>query len=115
MSYPTVGKLNKIYYNTEDPAENLRLLTDDLCSTVAGKAILSLELPVKVIREGKDDMSKQVLSLLAPSVDRIYAEVSTSAEADQLRELVSEACEDTEFVPIFHELPASFESSALIR
>lgn len=103
FSYPTVGKINKISYNTDVPlANNLDLLLSDLNTALEPYDILlSVEVPEAVIAEGPDTVSGLDLNRLASRVDRIYA-VTTPEKAAALSDRVSQAAGEegtTEFVP----------------
>ena len=103
FSYPTVGKINKIHYNTDVPlANNLDLLLSDLNTALESYDILlSVEVPEAVIAEGPDTVAGLDLNRLVSRVDRVYA-ATTPEKAETLSNLVSQAAgEDgtTEFVP----------------
>ena len=103
FSYPTVGKINKINYNTDVPlANNLDLLLGDLRTALEPYDILlSVEVPEAVIAEGPDTVAGLDLNRLAIRVDRIYA-ATTPEKVETLSALVTQAAgaEGTaEFVP----------------
>nr|WP_325223219.1 putative glycoside hydrolase [uncultured Oscillibacter sp.] len=103
FGYPTVGKINKINYNTElSLTDNLDLLLSDLNTALEPYDILlSVEVPEAVVSEGPDAVSGLDLNRLVSRVDRIYA-ATTPEKAETLSNLVSQAAgEDgtTEFVP----------------
>lgn len=103
FSYPTVGKINKISYNTEVPlANNLDLLLGELKTALEPyEIVLSLEIPEKVITEGPDTVAGLDLSRLVSRVDRIYA-VTTADQVENLSNLVAQAAGadgKTAFVP----------------
>ena len=103
FGYPTVGKINKINYNTElYLTDNLDLLLSDLNTALEPYDILlSVEVPEAVVSEGPDAVSGLDLNRLVSRVDRIYA-ATTPEKAETLSNLVSQAAgEDgtTEFVP----------------
>ena len=103
FGYPTVGKINKIDYNTDVPlANNLDLLLSDLNTALEPYDILlSVEVPEAVITEGPDPVSGLDLNRLVSRVDRIYA-VTTPEKAETLSNLVSQAAGaegKTEFIP----------------
>ena len=113
VSYPTVGKLDKIDFSqaeiAQDTAEEgrcywlesfLREVRDALPENVT----LSLELPAETIRTGYDGDAGQDLSELAPLVDRIYAE-TTEADAPSLEAAVKAASDTCGFVPELAEKP----------
>ena len=92
FSYPTVGKINKIFYNTDVPlANNLDQLLSELRTALEPYDILlSVEIPKAVIAEGPDLTAGLDLSRLAGRVDRIYAEAAPE-EVETLSNLVSQA------------------------
>ena len=101
--YPTVGKIDKIDYNTEVPlGNNLDLLLGDLRTALEPYDILlSVEVPEAVITNGPDGVAGLDLNRLAGQVDRIYA-VTTPEKAETLSNLVAQAAGPdgkTEFVP----------------
>ena len=103
FSYPTVGKINKIHYNTDVPlANNLDLLLSDLNTALESYDILlSVEVPEAVIAEGPDTVAGLDLNRLASRVDRVYA-VTTPEKAETLSNLVAQAAGaegKTEFIP----------------
>ena len=103
FSYPTVGKINKIHYNTDVPlANNLDLLLSDLNTALESYDILlSVEVPEAVIAEGPDIVAGLDLNRLVSRVDRVYA-VTTPEKAETLSNLVAQAAGaegKTEFVP----------------
>ena len=103
FSYPTVGKINKIHYNTDVPlADNLDLLLSDLSTALESYDILlSVEIPEAVIAEGPDSVAGLDLSRLVSRVDRIYA-ATTPDRVEQLSALVAQAAGEngkTVFVP----------------
>lgn len=103
FSYPTVGKINKINYNTDVPlANNLDLLLGELRKALEPYSILlSVEIPETVITQGPDTVAGLDLNRLVSRVDRIYA-VTTADQAETLSNLVSQAAGaegKTEFIP----------------
>lgn len=103
FGYPTVGKINKIDYNTDVPlANNLDLLLSDLNAALEGYDILlSVEVPEAIIAEGPDAVSGLDLNRLVSRVDRIYA-ATTPENVETLSNLVSQAAGadgTAEFVP----------------
>lgn len=100
VSYPAGGELEKINYGEQPKGENLARFIETVRTALEGTDVrLSLELPAEVIRTGSDDVTGQELRLLAPLVDRIYAE-SVAEEATELAELVKAAAPDTDFAAI---------------
>lgn len=118
FSYPTVGKIDKINYNTEVPlGNNLDLLLGDLRTALEPYDILlSVEIPESVIAEGPDGVAGLDLNRLAGQVDRIYA-VTTPERVETLSGLVDQAAGDggkTEFVPELTEESPLVTGSRLI-
>ena len=100
VSYPTGGELDKLNYGEQPKEENLADFVQAVRDALEGTDVkLSLELPAEVIREGSSEITGQSLQLLAPLVDRIYAE-TTAEEAAELAELVKAAAPDTGFVAV---------------
>lgn len=118
FSYPTVGKINKINYNTDVPlANNLDLLLADLNAALEPYDILlSVEIPEAVIEQGPDTVAGLDLSRLVSRVDRIYA-LTTPEKAETLSSLVAQAAgEDGRavFVPELAEDSPAVTGSRLI-
>jgi len=118
FSYPTVGKINKINYNTDVPlANNLDLLLTDLRTALESYDILlSVEIPETVITEGPDAVSGLDLSRLVNKVDRIYV-ATTADKVEALSSLVAQAAGDdgkTEFVPELETDSPALTGSRLI-
>lgn len=118
FGYPTVGKINKIDYNTDVPlANNLDLLLGDLRTALEPYDILlSVEVPEAVITEGPDPVAGLDLSRLAIRVDRIYA-AAAPEQVETLKNLVSQAAGadgKTEFVPELAADSPSVTGSRLI-
>ena len=100
VSYPTGGELEKINYGEQPRGENLAQFVKAVRAALEGTGVrLSLELPAEVIRTGISDVTGQELRLLAPLVDRIYAE-TTAEEAAELADLVKVAAPNAEFTAI---------------
>lgn len=103
FSYPTVGKINKINYNTDEPLANHldQLLSDLRTALEPYDILLSVEIPEAVITDGPDEVAGLDLNRLAGRVDRIYAS-TTPEKVEILSDLVSQAAGTegkTEFVP----------------
>lgn len=118
FSYPTVGKINKINYNTElSLTDNLDLLLTELTAALERYDILlSVEVPEAVIAEGPDTVAGLDLNRLAGRVDRIYA-ATTADKAAALSDLVAQAAGadgKTEFVPELESDSAALTGSRLI-
>lgn len=108
LTYPTVGKLDKIAYGetASDAAgrsQALRAIVSAVKDALAEEypfAKVSVELPSAVLTNGTDETAGLILTDMAGVAYRIYAE-ATPAEAPALAAKVSEG---TWFVP---ELPAN--------
>ena len=111
LSYPTVGKINKIDYNGDGPIEeNLALLLREMRTALEPfGTVLSVELPESVVSQGFDEVSGQRMSVIAPLVDRVYA-VTAADRAESLSAAVAAVSESTLFVP---ELPNGTDYEAL--
>lgn len=103
VSYPTTGKLEKIRYGEGTQTEHIAALLQEIRAALPEGVLLSVELPAEVIRTGLDEAAGQDLSVIAPLVDRIYAE-TTQSGAQNLAEKVS-AAGDAEFIAILTHLP----------
>lgn len=109
VTYPTVGKLDKIDYGETMKAENLMTFLEEMDAALAESGVtLSLELPETVVAEGSDNMAGLLLVDLAPRVDRIYAP-TTAEKTAALAAACSAASNQTDFVP---ELASAEEASA---
>lgn len=118
FSYPTVGKINKINYNTDVPlADNLDLLLSDLAAALEPyNILLSVEIPAAVITDGPDTVAGLDLSRLVNRVDRIYAAVSPE-QAETVSGLVAQAAGTdgkTVFVPELTENSSAVQGSRVI-
>lgn len=101
LSYPTVGKIDKIDYGQDvDRTAAIRELLTAVKETLAAEypeVRVSVELPAEVITAGADEVAGLELAELAPLADRIYA-VTTAAEAPALATAVTEAAATADFV-----------------
>ena len=116
VSYPTVGKIDKIDYNGADRAQSLRLFLEEMRAALAEYDItLSVELPEDVIAAGQDSVAGQVLTEIAPLVDRIYA-VTGVERLPSLEAAVTAANASTDFVPELEAYTSDFagENGCLI-
>ncbi len=97
LSYPTEGKLNKIAYGEGDKSANIKTFLTELRAVLSDTHVkLSVELPAAVLLTGSDQNAGQVLSDIAPLVDRIY----TQTTADQTEAIKAALSNDSvEFVP----------------
>ena len=101
VSYPTVGKLDKIDYGDAMKARNLQTFLEEMKAALEPYEVrLSIELPEGVITDGNDSVAGLMLADIAPLVDRIYA-VTTAEQAESLRGEIAALSERTEFVPEF--------------
>jgi hypothetical protein len=99
VSYPTVGKLNKIAYGDTARNENLALFLEELRAALEPYSVkLSIEVPADVVTNGSDDVSGLVLAEIAGKVDRIYA-VTDAAQAETLAAAVAAVSETVDFIP----------------
>ena len=99
VSYPTVGKLDKINYGEGEKSANLTAFLKEMRAALEPYGVaLSIEVPEAVISQGYDDDAGLLLAAIAPQVDRIYA-VTTEENAPALAQAVSNAHETTQFVP----------------
>ena len=99
VSYPTVGKLDKINYGEGEKSANLMAFLKEMRAALEPYGVaLSIEVPEAVISQGYDDDAGLLLAAIAPQVDRIYA-VTTEENAPALAQSVSNAHETTQFVP----------------
>ena len=99
VSYPTMGKLDKIDYGTGGMTENLVTFLEEMRAVLAPYDVkLSIELAETVVISGADETSGVDLAAMAPLVDRIYAP-ATAEQAEQLAAAVTAANSSTEFVP----------------
>ena len=97
VSYPTEGKLDKIYYGETMKAENLETFLDEMQAALAEYDVtLSLELPSSVVTEGSDNIAGLLLADVASRVDRIYVETDADQAAD-LAAAVNQASAETSF------------------
>lgn len=120
LTYPTVGKLDKIAYTLPDgepegaQAEVLASLLAEIRDALPEGVALSLELDADTIRAGGNEIAGQKLTELAPIVDRIYA-VTTENVSPALVEAVVAASPSCLFVPELTEQPTDQTASCLLR
>ena len=99
VSYPTVGKLNKIDYGEGEKGGHLADFLEEMRAALAPYGVmLSIEVPQAVISQGADENAGLLLADIAPKVDRIYAPAD-AAEVPALAQAVSTASQFAEFVP----------------
>lgn len=115
VSYPLVGKLDKVAYGETPKEENMRLFLQEMAAALAEYEVkLSVQVPAELIAAGRDDTAGLVLADVAAHVDRIYAE-TTAEQAPALAEAVSAVEGSAVFVPIVTVAPADGESSFLLQ
>ncbi len=103
VSYPTVGKLDKIDYGEDAKTRNLETFLQEMRAALEPYGTtLSLEMTEEAVARGGDDYAGLRLAGVAPLVDRIYA-ATVPEQAEVLAAAVEAAGPDTDFVP---ELPA---------
>lgn len=104
LSYPTVGKLDKIAYGTEDRSAALCALVSAVRSALDAAGYdgikLSVELPAAVITAGSDDTSGLTVSALAPLVDRVYT-VTMADAATALEQALADDAQAAQTAPGF--------------
>ena len=99
VSYPTVGKLNKIDYGEGEKGGHLADFLEEMRAALAPYGVmLSIEVPKAVISQGADENAGLLLADIAPKVDRIYA-TADAVEVPALAQAVSTASQFAEFVP----------------
>lgn len=99
VSYPTVGKLNKIDYGEGEKGGHLADFLEEMRAALAPYGVmLSIEVPKAVISQGADENAGLLLADIASKVDRIYAPAD-AAEVPALAQAVSTASQFAEFVP----------------
>ena len=99
VSYPTVGKLNKIDYGEGEKGGHLADFLEEMRAALAPYGVmLSIEVPKAVISQGADENAGLLLADIAPKVDRIYAPTD-AAEIPALAQAVRTASQFAEFVP----------------
>ena len=114
VSYPIVGKLDKIAYGEGERSANLSAFLEEMRAALAPYSVaLSIELPESVLTQGADSDAGLVLAELAPRVDRIYA-VTAAAEIPALEQIVGAASETTEFVPELETAESTVDSFLLL-
>ena len=113
VSYPTVGKLDKIDYGEGEKSAHLAAFLEEMRAALAPYGVaLSIEVPEAVITQGADGDAGLILADIAPRVDRIYAP-TTAAEVPVLTQTVRDAGRTTEFVPELAEADPAVDSFLL--
>lgn len=112
VSFPTVGKLDKIQYPEEGMEASLSGFLTALRAALdqAGyeDVLLSVELPAETILTGRDETAGLVLAEIAPLTDRIYAR-TIAAQAQELSDAVTAAGGET-FVPELQAQPQDLKT-----
>lgn len=98
VSYPTVGKLDKIAYGEGEKSGHLAAFLQEVRAALEPYGVmLSVELPEAAIAAGEDAAAGISLVQIAPLVDRVYARTEPE-KAASLEEAVK-AAGGTAFVP----------------
>jgi hypothetical protein len=114
VSYPTVGKLNKIAYGDTAPSENLSAFLEELRQALEPYGVaLSIEVPAQIITDGREEASGLVLAELAEKVDRIYAETEPD-QAEALAAAVAAVSDRAAFIPELTEAGGALTGSGLV-
>lgn len=101
VSYPTVGKINKIDYNNAVPADALQTMVRTIramLSELYPNVTLSVELPSTVIAAGEDSVAGLSLTGMAACVTQLYTP-TTAADFPTLSDLVTSANPNTTLIP----------------
>ena len=99
VSYPMEGKLDKIAYGEASRNANLLTFLEELKAALEPYSVaLSIEVPVSVITEGREETAGLVLAEIAPKVDRVYA-AALPEEVESLASAVTATSAATVFVP----------------
>lgn len=124
VSYPTVGKLNKIDYGAaaNGQPDGLKqeldsFLTEMKTALAKYDVKLSILLPSELLTSGSDvnSTSGQSLADIAPLVDRVYAPTKGSQETlDQAEANLAAVSKATEFVSVLHPAELLSKGSYLI-
>lgn len=110
VSYPTVGKLNKIDYGDGEKSGHLTDFLEEMRAALAPYGVmLSIEVPQAVISQGADENAGLLLADIAPKVDRIYAPTD-AAEIPALAQAVRTASQFAEFVPELAEVDPTVDN-----
>ena len=99
VSYPTVGKLDKIDYGEGEKSAHLAAFLEEMRAALEPYGVvLSIEVSEAVIAQGSDEDAGLMLADIAPRVDRIYAPTA-AAEVPALTRAVRAVSQAAEFVP----------------
>lgn len=114
VSYPTEGKLDKIYYGETMKSQNIMTFLEEMRDALeAYDVTLSVELPETVVAEGSDNIAGLMLADIAPRVDRVYA-VTTADQIETLAAAVDAVAEKTDFVPELTAPASVWAGSSLV-
>jgi hypothetical protein len=94
VTYPTVGKIDKINYNGADQTQTLTALVRAVKAAVGESVSVTVELPMPVVLNGADTTAGLSLTEMSAAADGIYSQMP----AEQL-EQVPEALWTSGFVP----------------
>ena len=124
VSYPSVGKLNKIDYGAvatglpNSLQEEITSFLTQMKTALAQYGVkLSIQLPSNLITAGETAVSDsgQSLAGIVPQVDRVYADAEGDPSAlDLLEAKMAAVSKDTEFIPVLTGLDRIFSESYLI-
>lgn len=99
VSYPTVGKLDKIAYGEQMKDANIQAFLTELRAALAEYPVrISIELPAAVLTDGRDSVAGLLFSDIVPLVDLVYA-VTTPEQVEVLTAAVAAARPEIQFVP----------------
>ena len=120
VSYPTVGKLDKIDYGPAATAlpdslrETLTAFLKQMHTALAQYDVkLSIQLPASLFAGGDGD-GGQSLADMVPLVDRVYADADEDQSVFMLIEEALSASGDADYVPVLGSLDAVSSDSYLI-
>lgn len=106
LSYPTVGKLDKIAYGETMKDQNFGIFLKEMKAALADYDVkLSIQLPAAAITTGRDSVAGLLLADLLPLVQGIYAPAATAEEASALGGAVAALSPETQFVPVIRGTP----------
>ncbi len=124
VSYPSVGKLNKIDYGAvatglpNSLQEEITSFLTQIKTALAQYGVkLSIQLPFNLITAGETAVSDsgQSLAGIVPQVDRVYADAEGDPSAlDLLKAKMAAVSKDTEFIPVLTGLDGISSESYLI-
>lgn len=118
LTYPTVGKLDKIAYGDGPKENNLTLLLLEICKALADETVvISVELSPEVILGGDEGAGGISLDQVIPWVDRIYAKTEpdqAAALAAAVGHRAAALGRKTAFVPELEENTHALSGSRLV-